>query len=147
MNERTGMIPNASNPYVDRSSEYVHVDVPEPPVLTLRDLERMVAARLKVERQAWAKEQQRACLQAWEEGRSAGYHRGSSNGAHAVAAAVDKVIRGHFNHSVRRLIDRSEGSKSTIAAEREFIARESHQLRNAVEALRGAIFDGGGGQA
>lgn len=135
MHDQQARIPHPSNPYVDHSDQYVRVDVPEPPVLTLRDLERMVKARLDVERTDAATRQRMACHEAWERGREFGVRDGYQRAKDNIYRAVEEVANRHLNHDVRRLADRAERQRTTIKAEREFIADAHRYLKRSVEAL------------
>lgn len=79
-NDDVGMIPSPHNPYRDYSDQMVpHYVPPAPPVVTLYDLDRMVAAKLDEARREWAHDQRRECMRAWEEGRSVGFREGRRN--------------------------------------------------------------------
>lgn len=79
-NDDTGMIPSPGNPYRDYSDQMFGPRIePEPAVVTLRDLDRLVAAKLEDTRREWARDQRRECERAWEDGRSAGFREGRKN--------------------------------------------------------------------
>jgi hypothetical protein len=79
-NDEVGMIPSPGNPYRDYSDQMVGPRVElEPAVVTLRDLDRLVAAKLEDARCEWARDQRRECERAWEEGRYAGLREGRQN--------------------------------------------------------------------
>jgi flagellar biosynthesis/type III secretory pathway protein FliH len=133
VNEKT-WIPQAENPYQAPNVVSARTE-PEPSVVTLRDVDRLVAAKLEDARQEAAEAQRRACLGAWEEGHARGIQQGYEGGYQARSASLQSVVRGQLNHIVRRLRGRAGQRKTTIAAEREFMADEAKRLERAIRDL------------
>lgn len=124
----------AQNPYSDR---FAVADMAGQPmlatVLRVEDIDRMVALRLLEAQREADKAQREACATAWEQGHLAG----TNLGLELAAKEIDGIIRGRLNHVVRRLTERKSATKTTIAAEREFGAKQAVDVDQAVTALRG----------
>lgn len=123
------------NPYADHGEAWP-APVPDPVVLTIRDLDRLVASRVaEADRQALDRER-RACAQAWDEGHTAGRQNGYREGIQFVYERVTGILNGRLNHILRRLAERRDRPKSTIAHERDAIANEARELDIAIRELR-----------
>jgi hypothetical protein len=109
---------------------------PEPAVVTMRDLDRLVAARLDDARVEAAERERQACAAAWEEGRHAGFQAGSNSANEFMLERIERVVRGRLNHIARRLEQRGDQPKSTIAHEREVMRRDADELRVAIRELQ-----------
>lgn len=131
----TEMLAHRGNPYASNTDAWPEA-IPDPVVLTIRDLDRLVAGRLaEADRHALDRER-RACAKAWEEGRAAGQQDGYRDGIHFAIERVTGILNGRLNHILRRLNDRADAPKSTIARERAAIASEARELDIAIRDLR-----------
>lgn len=125
-------VPRQENPYGYAPSDFGPVATPEPAVVSMRDLDRLVALKLADERGEAVERERLACLAAWEEGRTFGFKAGRRS----AASAVDKVVRGRLNHTARHLTERNTREKTTIAAEREFAMQQALEVELAISSLR-----------
>lgn len=64
-----------------------------------------------------------------------GHDRGRIEATGAMAGAVTQVIRGQLNHTERKMLERKDKPKTTIAAERKFIYDMCGELNRALMAL------------
>jgi flagellar biosynthesis/type III secretory pathway protein FliH len=134
---QTGFIPSPANPYVDHRDQTVGpVEVPEPAVLTTRDLDRMVRAKLEDARREAAEEERRAREQAWEEGRNFGDREGREHERARLTERVQEILNRRLNHTDRKLVAHPETKKTTIAAERAFVAQIREEVRMAIAVLK-----------
>lgn len=131
---QTGMIPHAQNPYTWEDQMVRPYEAPEPTVLTVADIDRMVAARLRMEAQVAREVQRHACIEAWEAGRTFGREQGLKDATRHLGAGVREVINRQLNHIALRL-ERSERRKTTIIAERAWMAERAIELRHAIRDL------------
>lgn len=79
-----------------------------------------------------SKEQSADVTAAFQEGR----RNGHAEGLHEARAAIERVVRGNLNHVVSGLTDiaRRRG-KTTIAAERDWMATKGSDVKRAIDAL------------
>lgn len=139
-NDQCGFVPSPANPYTDHSDQYRGpVEVPEPVVLTMRDVDRMVRAKLDDARRESRAETRRECEQAWETGRWHGNAEGRQYERKRLTDAVNEVLQRRLGHTDRKLRERADKQRTTIAAEREFIA----QIREEVSTAISRLFDVG----
>lgn len=122
----------SGNPYSGRPDECLE---PHQPALSLLDLDRLVAARLQDERRAAAERQRLACEAAWDEGHKVGYALGFADSARELRHRIGDVLSRRLIHVERRLALRGEQPKSTIAHERELMAREAVELNAGIKEL------------
>lgn len=126
-----GMIPHRANPYQDHGdiNRYPGRVVPEPTVLTMRDVDRMMQAKLADAAREAAEDRQKACAFAWEQG----HRHGAEWGREHVGGEIADAIRRGLNHTLRRL--GQDRKRTTIQAERDHIEQMAAILRNDIDLL------------
>lgn len=132
-----GRINRPENPYNEDTSHVRPYEPPEPAVTTLRDLDRLVAAKIADARREWAGETRRECADAWEQGNQHGTQRGMDLATQHLRDEIERVIRGQLNHIVRRLDSLQDSPKKTIAHDRARVSHEVRDIRKAIGDLEG----------
>jgi hypothetical protein len=138
MNESNeARVPHRANPYARDTSTVRPYESPEPAVLTLRDLDRLVHARLRDAHREWADKSQHACAEAWERGREFGVGEGYTHAMDYAREQIARVVGGRLIHVRRNLSERKDRAKHTIADERTFMAGQADELGRAIRDLEG----------
>lgn len=139
------------NPYTmgledpDPMSFPVHVEIANPSVLGLQDLEHLIRAKLTEQQLYFNRRIEEARAEGWEAGFEHGWRRALRTERGRVIDGMQDVV-GHLHRLAVRLKARREQPKSTIQKEREYMDGEGDLLEALLSTIR-AIAEAEGHQA